>query len=151
MERCIILIQSPQNYAAPQNVNPQTATQPKKPVYAPSYNAVQINLDTPTLNAPRAGYYYDYPQAQSQPYYQPIPQQTPAQQPQAPAQQPVNVPDPVVEQAPTQTQGAAPAAPAQPQQPATPTAPVVDTAAVVANLADADFDKQAMQMEEIAQ
>lgn len=154
------MIQSPQNYAAPQqNVNTQPATQPKKPVYAPSYNAVQINLDTPTLNAPQPSYYYDYPQAQTQPYYPPVqPQQVPAQ-PQAPvqqtpAQQPVNVPPPVVEQAPVQQAPAqapvAPVAPAttQPQAPAT---PVVDTAAVVANLSNPDFDKQALQMEEIAQ
>ncbi|MCM1264778.1 MAG: hypothetical protein NC200_01145 [Candidatus Gastranaerophilales bacterium] len=151
------MIQSPQNYAAPQQ---NVSAQPKKPVYAPSYNAVQINLDTPTLNAPaQPGYYYDYPQAQTQPYYPPV-QVPPAQPaPQAPQPAPapqVDVPAPVAEQpAPQAPQQPAapvaeqPVAPA-PEVPQAPQAPVVDTAAVVANLADADFDKQAIQMEEIA-
>ena len=90
------MINSPQ-----QTPQPQVQTQPQqRPTFAPSYNAVQINLDTPTLNAPQAGYYYDYPTAQTQPYYPPVnttPNQTPAQQPSAPA-----VPEPVIEQKPSQ-------------------------------------------------
>jgi len=139
------MIQSPQNYAAPkQNVNAQPAAQPKRPAFSPSYNAVQINLDTPTLNAPQAGYYYDYPQASGQPYYTPIPAPAPQQPAPAPAPAPAEVPAPVAEQP-------APA-PAQPEaKPAEAPAPAaVDTAAVVANLADPDYDKQALQMEEIA-
>lgn len=142
------MIQSPQNYQAPQ------VAKPHKPVYSPSYNAVQINLDTPTLNAPQQGYYYDYPKTDAQPYYPPVntnPQPQPA---------PVVVPQPEVEQPKTET----PVAPA-PEQPKaeTPVAPApaqpaeapktdagVDTAAVVANLANPDYDKQALQMEEIA-
>ena len=129
------MLQSAQNYAAPQQyINTQQAAQPKKPVYSPSYNAVQINLDTPTLNAPPAGYYYNYPESDTMPYYPPIqtnPQTQPAtDQNRQPAA--VNVPEPVTEQ---------------------PTAPSggVDIAAVTANLASPDFDKQAVQMEEIAQ
>lgn len=38
-----------------------------------SYNAVQINMDTPTVNAPGNSYYYNYPQADNQIYYQPLP------------------------------------------------------------------------------
>ncbi|MCD8377387.1 MAG: HEAT repeat domain-containing protein [Candidatus Gastranaerophilales bacterium] len=141
------MIQSPQNYAAPQQNNPQQVTRPKRPAFAPSYNAVQINLDTPTLNAPQAGYYYDYPQADSQPYYPPIPAQpAPQALPQpAPNQQPANVPPPMAEQP---TPAPATAAP-QPADNA-PAPAAVDTNAVVANLANPDFDVQAMQMEEIA-
>ena len=134
------MLQSPQNYAAPQqNVNRPVA----RPAYAPSYNAVQINMDTPTVNAPPAGYYYNYPESDTQPYYPPVtiptaqPQEGTAPQPYYPPAQPapaqpvpVNVPAPVAEQ-PAVSGG-------------------IDIAAVVSNLASPDFDKQALQMEEIA-
>lgn len=132
---------------APQN---PTATQVnRRPVYSPSYNAVQINMDTPTVNAPQPGFYYDYPQADGQPYYtpvqtqpQPAPQQPAPQQP-APQQPAAEVPAPSVE-APTAPTAPAPAGPNGPG----PNDPDIDK--VVANLADPDFDKQALQMDEIA-
>ena len=40
--------------------------------YAPSYNAVQINLDKPTANIGQQPVIYDYPQADGQIYYPPI-------------------------------------------------------------------------------
>lgn len=139
------MIQNTPNYPAQQpNVNGQGTQATRKPSFAPSYNAVQINLDTPTLNAPQTPYYYDYPQANGQPYYPPV-------QPQQPQpQQPVNVPQPQTEQ-PQQTQ--------QPQAPAdvnapngtnTPAANNVDMNQVLANLSSPDLDKQAIQLEEIA-
>lgn len=137
------MIQSPQN-TAPQQVQYQ-----KPPV---SYNAVQINMDTPTVNAPGNPYYYDYPQAQGQPYYAPVQPQTPQAPAPAPAQPPVAVPPPVVEQAPApeQAQTPAPAAPAPAAAPEQAPAKEIDTAAVVSNLSNADFDIAATQMEEIA-
>ena len=118
---------------SPQNA--QTAQVNKtRPVFSPSYNAVQINMDTPTVNAPQPGYYYDYPQAEGQPYYQPIPQ--PAVQP-APQQPKAEVPAPSVEQTPKEEPKEEPKA-------------EVDIDKVVANLSDPDFDKQALQMDEIA-
>ncbi|DAA97234.1 TPA: hypothetical protein CPT80_03355 [Candidatus Gastranaerophilales bacterium HUM_9] len=146
------MIQNTPNYPVQQpNVNGQQGTQAThKPSFAPSYNAVQINLDTPTLNAPQPSYYYDYPQASGQPYYPPVQPQPQPQQP----QQPVNVPQPQTEQ-PQQTQGTQ-----QPQAPADVNAPVdanapaaasdVDINKVLTNLSDPDYDKQAVQMEEIA-
>ena len=168
------MIQSPQN-TAPQQVQ---YVQQRPPV---SYNAVQINMDTPTVNAPGNPYYYDYPQAPVQPYYyppfqqpapvqpapvavqpapaqtvpvQPVPVQTVPVQP-APAQ-PVVVPAPVVVQ-PAPAPAPAPVAvqPTPAPAPAPAPAPVqplneVNTAAVVANLASADYDVAATQMEEIA-
>ena len=145
------MIQNTPNYPAQQpNVNGQQGTQAtRRPSFAPSYNAVQINLDTPTLNAPQTPYYYDYPQASGQPYYPPV-------QPQQPQpQQPVNVPQPQTEQ-PQQTQQ-----PQQPQAPADVNAPNgteqtpaansnVDMNQVLANLSSPDLDKQAIQLEEIA-
>lgn len=44
----------------------------KSKIYGPSYNAVQINMKTPTVNAPRPAMIYDYPQASGQIYYPPI-------------------------------------------------------------------------------
>ena len=107
-------------------------TQPNqtRPAFAPSYNAVQINLDTPTLNAPPAGYYYDYPQAEGQPYYPPA--QPMPQQPTAPAV-PTPVPEAPVNNAPT-------------EQPAL---TEDNTAQVLANLSDPDYDKQFAQLKEI--
>lgn len=138
------MIQNTPNYPAQQpnaNVNGQQVQH--RPSFAPSYNAVQINLDTPTLNAPQPSYYYDYPQAQGQPYYPPM-----QPQPQPQPQPPVNVPQPQTEQpqATAPTQAPTNADPAQ-------NAPVdggVDINKVLANLADPDYDKQAIQMEEIA-
>lgn len=132
-------INAPQNAPAPQVNN-------RRPAFAPSYNAVQINLDTPTLNAPQPNYYYDYPQADGQPYYyppmQPAPQapapQAPA--PQAPAPQDTNVPKPQVEQP----------KPADAPAEAKPADNAVNMDSVIANLSSADFDKQALQMDEIA-
>lgn len=135
---------------------PNYPAQPvRRPTYAPSYNAVQINLDTPTLNAPQQpGYYYDYPQAPAPMYYPPAPQQ-PVTVPQQPVNTvptapivPVNVPQP---QAPAQppTQPVAPVAPVQ-TAPAAQPAQADDLNKVLANLSDPDFDKQAAQMEEIA-
>lgn len=134
------MIQNTPNYPAQQpNANGQQIQ--RRPAFTPSYNAVQINLDTPTLNAPQPSYYYDYPQAQGQPYYPPM---QPVQQP------PVNVPAPQPEQpqqAPTQAAPSAP--PTPPDGPNGPNGP--DLTKVLANLSDADFDKQALQMKEIAE
>ena len=125
-----------------------TQVQQARPAYAPSYNAVQINVPNPTVNAPQApGYYYDYPQANGQPYYPPV-QQQPTQppvnnQPQAPqpqAPQP-QVPQPQVEQ---------PATKPTEQAPAQTDANAVAMEKVLANLSSADFDVQADQMDEIA-
>jgi len=127
------MINSPQ-----QTPQPQVQTQAQKPTYAPSYNAVQINLDTPTLNAPQPGYYYDYPTAQTQPYYPPV-NTTPTQQPQP---QTPAVPDPVVEQKPATENTPAP----EPTKDNS-----VDIETVLANLSSTDPDKQAIQMDEIAQ
>lgn len=127
------MINSPQ----PQVQQPQVQ-QNRRPAFAPSYNAVQINLDTPTLNAPpMPGYYYDYPQADGQPYYPPV-QTNPQTQPVAPAQP--NVPPPAVETKPTET-APAPTGPNGPNPP--------DINKVIANLSDPDLDKRAIQMEEI--
>ena len=126
---------------APQN--PSATQVNRRPVYSPSYNAVQINMDTPTVNAPQPGFYYDYPQADGQIYYppaqpQPAPQQPAPQQP-APQKPSAEVPAPSVE---------APTAPAPSGPPNGPNDPDIEK--VVANLKDQDFDKQALQMDEIA-
>ena len=75
------------------NTNPNPQVNNPRPIYGPSYNAVQINMDTPTVNAPQQPVIYGYPQADGQIYYPPMPQQPtiPGQQPptqQPPAQQP---------------------------------------------------------------
>ena len=124
--------------------NPAQQPQAQRPAFAPSYNAVQINLDTPTLNAPpmqMPGYYYDYPQANGQPYYQPV------QQPTAP--QPVAVQPAVVQPATVQPAVPQPAVEEVKVDGINPSAPAVDIEKVVANLADPDMDKQSLQMEEI--
>lgn len=123
-----------------QTPQPQVQTQQARPAFAPSYNAVQINLDTPTLNAPQPGYYYDYPTADTQPYYPPV-QQMPAQQmpaQQTPAQKTPDVPQPAVEQVPNKD--------SEPLKDDS-----VNIEQVLANLSSPDFDKQALQMDEIAQ
>lgn len=133
------MINSPQGAPA-QQVNKA------RPLYSPSYNAVQINMDTPTVNAPQPGYYYDYPTADGQPYYppvqQPVPQPAPApQQPVSTPQQPApkaEVPAPEVETKPVD------------EKPAEAPKQEVNIDQVVANLSDPDFDKQALQMDEIA-
>lgn len=127
---------TPNNPAQQPNVNGQAVQH--RPAYAPSYNAVQINLDTPTLNAPQAQpYYYDYPQAQGQPYYPPMP--SPQQPQQAP--QPTNVPQPQAEQTATTTPA--------PQQ--APEAANVDIAKVVENLGNPDFDVQCKELMDIGE
>lgn len=142
------MIQNTPNYPAQQpNANPNVNGQQvqHRPSFAPSYNAVQINLDTPTLNAPQPSYYYDYPQAQGPVYYPPV-QTQPQPQPQAP----VNVPQPQTEQ-PQQPQAPTNVDPATPAPAETaPAANTVDMEKVLANLSDPDMDKQAIQMEEIA-
>lgn len=143
------MINSPNN--TPQQ--PQVQTQaPKKATYAPSYNAVQINLDTPTLNAPQPGYYYDHPKADGQPYYPPVNNPTPGQAPEAPkAPETPAVPEPAVEQKPTAEQTPAPAQTDAPkeEQPAQDSTAAVN--AMVAGLSDPDPDKQALAMNEIAE
>ena len=139
------MIQNTPNYPAQQpNVNGQGTQATRRPSFAPSYNAVQINLDTPTLNAPQTPYYYDYPQANGQPYYPPV-------QPQQPQpQQPVNVPQPQTEQPQQTQQPQAPADVNAPNGTSTPAANNVDMNQVLANLSSPDLDKQAIQLEEIA-
>jgi len=119
-----------------QTPQPQVQNQQMRPSFAPSYNAVQINLDTPTLNAPQPGYYYDYPTAENQPYYPPVNTmpQTPVQpQPQVQPQNPT-VPQPAVEEKPADA----------------PAPNDVNIDKVIENLSSTDFDKQALQMDEIA-
>lgn len=131
------MIQAPQNYGVQ---NPTTNTQTRTPEFKPSYNAVQINLDTPTLNAPAA-----------QPYYTPInnvPAYMPGQQAQ-PAQ-------PATEQPQTTT----PAPVLNPQQPAQPAnvdvkpaetaAPATQADEAFKGLSSTDYDTQALAMEDIA-
>ena len=125
------MIQAPQNYGMQQSAVQQPA---RKPSFAPSYNAVQINLDTPTLNAPPAMPYY--PPVNMEPY-----------KPQAPV-------------APQQetTTPAAPTAPAQgPQQPAQVEVKPADNKGPEAladeafkGLSSPDYDVQALAMEDIA-
>lgn len=114
-----------------------TQVQQMRPAYSPSYNAVQINVPNPTVNAPQApGYYYDYPQSNGPIYYPPVqPQQPQPQQPQA------QVPPPQVEQ---------PATKPTEQAPAQTDANAVAMEKVLANLSSSDFDVQADQMDEIA-
>ena len=87
------MIQAPQNYG----MQPAQQAPARKPAFAPSYNAVQINLDTPTLNAPPAMPYY--PPVNMETYKPQAPANAPAQ-PEAPAQapaQPTQVPPPVLD------------------------------------------------------
>ena len=142
------MIQAPQNYG----MQPATQTQVRKPAFAPSYNAVQINLDTPTLNAPPAMPYY--PPVNMEPYKPQAPANAPAQ-PEAPAQapaQPSQVPPPVLDT----TQPQQPQVQQPTQQPQVDVKPADDKGPQ--NLADEafkglsspDFDVQALAMEDIA-
>ena len=143
------MIQAPQNYGMQQ---PATQVQTRKPSFAPSYNAVQVNLDTPTLNAPPAMPYY--PPVNMEPYKPQAPAPAPAQ-PEAPAQAPAQqtqVPPPVLDTT----------LPQQPQVQQPTEQPKVDvkqeTNQGPQNLADEafkglsnpDFDVQALAMEDIA-
>lgn len=130
--------------------------QPRRQSFAPSYNAVQINLDTPTLNAPPAMPYY--PPVNMEQYQPPKTAPTgqtttpPAPQaPQAP-QTPAQVPPPVLD-------GQAPQAPQAPQTPQTPQVEIKqpddkgpDALAEEAfkGLSSPDYDTQALAMEGIA-
>jgi len=137
------MIQAPQSsYGMPQAAlqpQPQYQTQPQRQAFAPSYNAVQINLDTPTLNAPPAMPYY--PPVNMTPYQPqaPVVPQAPVA-PQAPASNPVNnVPEPVL----------TPQAGVDVQPPVNnPPETVADQA--FKGLCSPDFDVQAEVMGEIA-
>jgi len=149
------MIQAPQNYGMPQAVQQQN----RRPAYAPSYNAVQINLDTPTLNAPPAMPYY--PPVNMEQYQPPV-QNTPAQQaPVAtvPTMQPQMPQVPVMPQVP-QTQVPPPVLDTTQQvpaaQPQVEIKPAEDKASVglaeeaFKGLSSNDYDTQALAMEEIA-
>lgn len=143
------MIQAPQNYGMSQ---PCVQQQKRQPAFAPSYNAVQINLDTPTLNAPPAMPYYMPPNMTMPPQQPQAPEAVPPQQPQTPAQ----VPPPVLN-GPAQPEQSAPA-----QAPAQAPAPQVDVKQpdekgpealaeeAFKGLSSADYDTQALAMEEIA-
>ncbi len=150
------MIQAPQNYG----MQPATQAPARKPAFAPSYNAVQINLDTPTLNAPPAMPYY--PPVNMEPYKPQAPAQAPAPapatvpvQPEAPQAQapaePTQVPPPVLDT----TKPAE-----QPQQvqngtqvdvkPAEDKGPQNLAEEAFKGLSNPDFDVQALAMEDIA-
>ena len=142
------MIQAPQNYGMQQPAVQQPA---RKPSFAPSYNAVQINLDTPTLNAPPAMPYY--PPVNMEPYktQAPVAPQTETPAPTAPAQgpqQPAQVPPPVLDTtAPAQ-------GPQQPTQvdvkPADNKGPDALADEAFKGLSSPDYDVQALAMEDIA-
>jgi hypothetical protein len=127
------------------NTNPQVNQ--TRPVYSPSYNAVQINMDTPTVNAPQPSVIYDYPTANGPVYYPPVNVPT---QPQPQPQAPQPAPQPAPQQPAAEVPAPSVETPAAPKAPEAPAADTVDIDKVVANLADPDFDKQALQMDEIA-
>lgn len=171
---------------APNYVNPYL-----QPQAAPNYNAVKIDVHNPSvsapgvgqvaMNIPQCGQYtdpiynypqgqlYDYPKAQTQPYYMPpINQPVAPQTPQAPAapqaveqtaapavqaaaqptvqQQNFNVPAPVV----TQPTAAVATQPQVEVVPPAPMAPQVDLNSFIAKLTNDDYEVQANAMEEIA-
>lgn len=148
------MIQAPQSYGMQQPAVQQNAV--RKPSFAPSYNAVQINLDTPTLNAPPAMPYY--PPVNMTPYQPPKAEpQAPAQEaPQAPAQpapqgpeQPAQVPPPVIDNKPAE----APQATQTPNvevKPADEKGPEALAEEAFKGLSSADYDTQALTMEGIA-
>ena len=131
------MIQAPQNYGMQQ---PAVQQQVRQPSFAPSYNAVQINLDTPTLNAPPAMPYY--PPVNMGPYQPPI---TPTQ----PTNPPAQVPEPVLDGTAPTGQAPAPTQPVDVKQPDEKgPADLADEA--FKGLSSADYDTQALAMEEIA-
>lgn len=148
------MIQAPQSYGMQQPAVQQNAV--RKPSFAPSYNAVQINLDTPTLNAPPAMPYY--PPVNMTPYQPPKAEpQAPVQEaPQAPAQpapqgpeQPAQVPPPVIDNKPAE----APQATQTPNvevKPADEKGPEALAEEAFKGLSSADYDTQALTMEGIA-
>lgn len=147
------MIQAPQSYGMQQPAMQQNTV--RKPSFAPSYNAVQINLDTPTLNAPPAMPYY--PPVNMEPYKpQPAPQAPVQETPQAPAQpapqgpdsqQPVQVPPPVIDTKPAE----APQAPQNVEvKPADEKGPEALAEEAFKGLSSADYDTQALTMEGIA-
>lgn len=151
------MIQAPQSYGMP-----QPTQQVKRPAFSPSYNAVQINLDTPTLNAPPAMPYY--PPVNMEPYQQPTTTEAPkGQEPAAtvpPQYQPPTATTAPVPQTPAQVPPpvldttTAPAGPAE--QPQVEIKPADDKAAqtladeAFKGLSSADYDTQALAMEDIA-
>lgn len=159
----------------------------------PSYNAVKIDVHNPMVNVPAQGIpapqytpqyetptmpYYNYPQAQTQPYYMPpvittpevqqapqVPQAPQAQVPQVqdvPMQPQVVPPAPVVTEAPkaeekkveTPAQEVKAEAPKEEKPvdvvPPTEVKPQVDLNEFIAKLTNSDYDVQAAAMEEIA-
>ncbi len=145
------MIQAPQNYGMQQPAVQQPA---RKPSFAPSYNAVQINLDTPTLNAPPAMPYY--PPVNMEPYKPQAPvapqQETTTPAPTAPAQgpqQPAQVPPPVLNDQTAPAQG--PQQPAQVEvKPADNKGPEALADEAFKGLSSPDYDVQALAMEDIA-
>lgn len=144
------MIQAPQSYG----MQPASQAPARKPAFAPSYNAVQINLDTPTLNAPPAMPYY--PPVNMEPYKPQAPAPAPAPaQPEAPAQapaQPTQVPPPVLDTTqPQQPQVQQPTE--QPKvdvKPETNQGPQNVAEEAFKGLSSPDYDVQALAMEDIA-
>lgn len=142
------MIQAPQNYG----MQPAAQAPARKPAFAPSYNAVQINLDTPTLNAPPAMPYY--PPVNMEPYKPQAPAPAPAQpeapQAQAPAE-PTQVPPPVLD---TTKPAEQPQQVQVPQQvdvkPADDKGPQNLADEAFKGLSNPDYDVQALAMEDIA-
>ena len=138
------MIQAPQSYGMQQ---PAVQQNTRKPSFAPSYNAVQINLDTPTLNAPPAMPYY--PPVNMEPYQPPQAPQQPVQQEPVP-QQPAQVPPPVIDNQPAQPNSVAPATPQVDIKPADEKGPEALAEEAFKGLSSADYDTQALTMENIA-
>lgn len=145
------MIQAPQSsYGMPQaalQTQQQYQMQPQRQAFAPSYNAVQINLDTPTLNAPPAMPYY--PPVNMTPYQPqaPVAPQAPMA-PQYPAAGPVSVNTPV-----NNTPVPQPVLPPQTNvnvQPPVNNPPETVADKAFKGLCSPDFDVQAEVMGEIA-
>ena len=125
------------------------------PVPQPKYNAVNIEINNPTVGTPQAPVYYPPVDMAPQAPQVTIPQPPVVEQQPVPAQ-PVPAPvvtEPTVQQAP-EVQPATEAASAEAAKPevvpAEPVAPQVDMNAFIAKLANPDFDVQAAGMEDIA-